>query len=149
MKKIKYIVIHCSATRSDRTYSPEQMLRDHRQRGFRTWGYHYYVRRDGMWLALRPETVAGAHAYGYNRCSIGVCYEGGLMPDGMPADTRTNAQQRTLRRLVAALLLRYPEAQVVGHRDLSPDSNADGCITPDEWIKLCPCFDARNEYVEL
>lgn len=71
------------------------------------------------------------------------------MPDGMPADTRTNAQQRTLRRLVAALLLRYPEAQVVGHRDLSPDSNADGCITPDEWIKLCPCFDARNEYVEL
>jgi hypothetical protein len=25
----------------------EQLLRDHRKRGFRTIGYHFYIRRDG------------------------------------------------------------------------------------------------------
>ena len=33
---VKYIVIHCSATRSTRDYTAEQLLRDHKTRGFRT-----------------------------------------------------------------------------------------------------------------
>ena len=44
---VKYIVIHCSATRSTRDYTAEQLLRDHKTRGFRTVGYHFYIRRDG------------------------------------------------------------------------------------------------------
>ena len=42
---VKYIVIHCSATRSTRDYTAEQLLRDHKTRGFRTVGYHFYIRR--------------------------------------------------------------------------------------------------------
>jgi N-acetyl-anhydromuramyl-L-alanine amidase AmpD len=38
----------------------------------------------------------------------------------------------------------YPSAEVLGHRDLSPDKNNDGKITPDEWLKACPCFDVRE-----
>lgn len=38
---VKYIVIHCSATRSTRDYTAEQLLRDHKTRGFRTVGYHF------------------------------------------------------------------------------------------------------------
>lgn len=38
---VKYIVIHCSATRSTRDYTTEQLLRDHKTRGFRTVGYHF------------------------------------------------------------------------------------------------------------
>ena len=34
---------------------------------------------------------------------------------------------------------------VVGHRDLSPDNNQDGKITPNEWLKTCPGFDAGWE----
>ena len=35
---VRFIVIHCSATQSDRDYTVEQLLRDHKVRGFRTIG---------------------------------------------------------------------------------------------------------------
>ena len=38
---VRFIVIHCSATQSDRDYTVEQLLRDHKVRGFRTIGYHF------------------------------------------------------------------------------------------------------------
>lgn len=44
---------------------------------------------------------------------------------------------------------KYPKAVIQGHRDFSPDLNKDGKITPNEWIKLCPCFDAKTEYANL
>ena len=34
----------------------------------------------------------------------------------------------------------------IGHRDASPDKNGDGKITKNEWIKECPCFDAKSEF---
>ena len=37
---VKYIVIHCSATRSTRDYTAEQLLRDHKTRGFRIAQLH-------------------------------------------------------------------------------------------------------------
>ena len=46
-KSIRFLVLHCSATRSNQSYSVEQLMRDHKQRGFRTIGYHFYIRRDG------------------------------------------------------------------------------------------------------
>jgi N-acetylmuramoyl-L-alanine amidase len=39
----------------------------------------------------------------------------------------------------------YPEARVVGHRDLSPDINGNGEVEPIEWTKECPCFKVREE----
>ena len=91
----------------------------------------------------------GAHVLGYNRCSYGVCYEGGLDDTGQPADTRTPAQRTALIQLLQLLLKLAPQATILGHRDLSPDRNGDGRITPDEWIKLCPCFDAQREYHDI
>jgi len=35
---------------------------------------------------------------------------------------------------------------IVGHRDLSPDLNNDGKIQEREWVKVCPTFDAIEEY---
>lgn len=49
-----------------------------------------------------------------------VCYEGGLDENGKAVDTHTPRQREVLRRLVHELRLRYPEAQVIGHRNLSP-----------------------------
>lgn len=86
---------------------------------------------------------------GHNRHSIGVCYEGGLDEAGHPADTRTDAQRTALRQLLATLRRRYPQARIVGHRDLSPDRNGDGIISRGEWVKHCPCFDATREYADL
>ena len=87
-----------------------------------------------------------AHARGYNSISLGVCFEGGLDANGKPADTRTPHQKEALHRLVGELLQRYPEAKVVGHRDLSPDTNYNGIVDPWERIKECPCFEVIEEF---
>ena len=41
MRKINYIVVHCSATREGCTLTSEALEAEHRRRGFRTTGYHY------------------------------------------------------------------------------------------------------------
>lgn len=142
-RAIHLLVIHCSATRNCDNYSPEQLIRDHVQRGFRGCGYHYYITKDGSLYGMRPVELPGAHVRGFNRRSIGICYEGGLDHKYVPADTRTPMQRQALTQLIHRLLELYPDAYVVGHRDLSRDRNHDGIITPDEWSKLCPCFDAK------
>lgn len=146
---IRYIVLHCSATRSTQDYSPEALERDHRARGFRSIGYHYYVRRSGEVIPCRPLDQIGAHVRGYNHCSWGVCYEGGLDNTGQPADTRTPKQRASLLRLLRQLKGYAPHARILGHRDLSPDCNGDGRITPEEWLKSCPCLSAEDEYAPL
>ena len=73
--------------------------------------------------------MEGAHATGYNRHSIGICYEGDLDIRGRPCDTRTPEQKDTLYKLIERLKEDYPEARVVGHRDL-PGVKKD-----------CPCFE--------
>lgn len=142
-RRIDLLVVHCSATRTQDRYLPPQLIQDHKQLGYSTAGYHYYITRDGRLYELRSVTLPGAHARGYNKYSIGICYEGGLDAQYRPRDTRTPEQRQMLTQLIWNLQRRYPEAMVVGHRDLSPDRNGDGRITPDEWLKVCPCFDAQ------
>lgn len=145
-RNINLIVVHCSATPVNRDYTPDQLLRDHKARGFNSWGYHFYIRKNGQRVALRPLELAGAHVTGFNRDSIGICYEGGIDANGKPADTRTDLQKLALIALLRELVVHYPDAEICGHRDLSPDKDGDGVIEPQEWIKMCPCFDAKKEY---
>ena len=136
MRKIDLIVVHCSATRCDRRFSVEDLIAWHDAR-FGFTGYHYYITRDGHVYQTRHEQLVGAHAVGYNQHSIGVCYEGGLTPDGRPDDTRTREQKAALHALLKSLKVDYPDAVILGHRDL-PNVHKD-----------CPCFDAREEYKNL
>ena len=129
-RPIELSVIHCSATRSDCPFPLEAVIACHRARGFATIGYHYYLTRDGTVHAGRPLYQEGAHVTGHNRRSIGICYEGGLNPDGIPADTRTEAQKESLLKLLHRLKTDYPQARIVGHHDLDPR-------------KACPCFEVR------
>lgn len=148
-ENIRYIVVHCSATRCNASYPAWLLESDHIKRGYKCAGYHYYIGRNGSIVPMRPLSIPGAHVRGYNYCSIGVCYEGGLAADGYPCDTRTASQKRSLERLLRQLKARYPLAMVVGHRDLSPDRNGDGKVSSYEWLKACPCFDAVKEYAQL
>ena len=136
MRKIDLIVVHCSATRCDRRLSVEDLIACHDAR-FGFTGYHYYITRDGRTYQTRHENLVGAHAVGYNQHSIGVCYEGGLTPEGRPADTRTREQKAALHALLKSLKVDYPDAVILGHRDL-PNVHKD-----------CPCFDAAKEYQSL
>lgn len=146
MRKIDYLIIHCSATREGHILTPEALDLEHRRRGFRMTGYHYYIRRDGTTVLTRPLELVGAHTKGYNKHSIGICYEGGLDARGNPKDTRTPEQRSALRQLTAQLLHRFKgNIRVCGHRDLSPDLDGDGTVQPREWTKQCPCFDVGKE----
>ncbi len=148
-RKINLIVVHCSATREDKNYSPKQLEREHKARGFNSAGYNYYITKDGVIHPMRPLDVIPAHAKGYNANSIGVCYEGGIDKNGKAADTRTEQQKESLIELLMALVTEFPDAKICGHRDLSPDLNGDGKITSNEWTKMCPCFDAIEEYKNI
>ena len=141
---INLIVIHCSATRVDRDFTEHDLEACHRRRGFSGAGYHFYIRKDGRIVSMRAVERVGAHALGYNGNSIGVCYEGGLDGHYHPADTRTPQQMHSLRVLLRVLLKDYPGCRVCGHRDLSPDRNGDGRVSPEEWVKECPCFDCAE-----
>lgn len=149
------IVIHCSATKENQDVSAETIDKWHADRGFKRSnptnnlkhiGYQYYIRKDGTVIKGREENEVGAHAKGYNSKSIGICYEGGLDNNGKPKDTRTEAQKRAINNLMDDICGRWDIMDIVGHRDLSPDLNGDGIITPNEWIKVCPCFEVKEDF---
>ena len=134
LKEVKYLVVHCTATKLSQRVSVEDIDRWHKARGWSGIGYHWYVDRDGHIFPGRSEREAGAHVIGYNHCSIGICYEGGLDEQGNSADTRTPAQKSALLFIIKDLKQSYPNAIVLGHRDF-PGVHKD-----------CPCFDAKTEY---
>jgi N-acetyl-anhydromuramyl-L-alanine amidase AmpD len=137
-REVRLLVVHCSATRYDRNLSIEALRRCHLARGFASIGYHFYITRDGEVHICRPVHQIGAHATGWNDRSIGICYEGGLNERGQPADTRTYAQKCSLLDLLRQLKTDYPQAEILGHYQLSSSIH-----------KACPCFDAREQYREL
>lgn len=143
-KTTELLVVHCSATRPTQDVGVREITQWHRQRGFDTVGYHYVIRRNGEVESGRPEHAIGAHVKGHNAKSIGVCLIGGIDAAGKPANNFTSAQFDSLRELLQQLRQRYPEARILGHRDLSPDRNGDGIIQPTEFIKACPSFDVAT-----
>ena len=90
--------------------------------------------------ALTTENLESEHR---RRGFHGIGYHYYIRRD--PADTRTPEQKSALRLLVHQLLKRFRKSYVCGHRDLSPDLNGNGVVEPEEWIKVCPCFDVGKE----
>ena len=136
--QIKYLVVHCTATPEGREVTAAEIRRWHREKGWRDIGYHYVVLLDGTVESGRSEATPGAHAQGVNQMSLGIVYAGGLASDGKTAkDTRTPAQKASLVKLLTSLKTKYPQAQIIGHRDV-PGTN-----------KACPSFNAKTEYMNL
>ena len=150
MRPIHTLVWHCTASRETSSQSIADVRRFHMQvNKWRDVGYHLLVRRDGSVELGRPESQVGAHVAGHNMGTLGYAYEGGLDATGRAKDTRTAAQKATMLRLTEQAIARHRLRRVTGHRDLSPDLNGDGIISPSEWTKQCPCFDASSEYMPL
>ena len=135
---VSYIIIHCTATRETQDYTPEQLKRDHMARGFIDVGYHFYIRKDGTVTQHRQLNEVGAHCRPFNRCSIGVCYEGGLDANGKPKDTRTLKQRASLVGLILDLKQKFPKAKIRGHNEM-----------PGAVPKACPCFKPSKEFAYL
>lgn len=137
MRKINNLVIHCSATKEGQDFHAADIDKWHKAQGWQCIGYHYVIDLDGTIEKGRDESVAGAHVSGHNSDSIGICYIGGLDKNGKSKDTRTEKQKDSIIRLLFQLLCKYPEADILGHRDF-PNVKKD-----------CPCFEVRKDYDPL
>jgi len=155
MSKVKRIVIHHSAS----DFGSASLIRDwHMKRGWRDIGYHFvicnsYIQkgfkipcRNGLvevgrlidgdnWL---DKSEIGAHVYGYNKSSIGICMIGNK--------EFTSQQMKSLVYLCSHLCRRYSlasEIDLFGHYELNPNK-------PD-----CPGFDMEilrarvSQYTDL
>lgn len=108
MRKIKEIILHCTATKAGQKLTVADIDRWHKARGFDCIGYHYVIYQDGSVHEGRPVSLCGAHCKGHNTFSVGVAYVGGVEDDGRtPKDTRTEAQKAALKKLVRELMTKY------------------------------------------
>lgn len=137
MRQINKLIIHCSATPEKKDFDVEDITKWHLENGWSGCGYHYVIKLDGTVQEGRPLTKNGAHTYGHNRDSIGICYIGGMSPKMAKwKDTRTDEQKEALVKLLLDLKKDYPDAEIYGHKDFTRH-------------KECPSFDAKTEYANL
>jgi len=126
-----YIVVHCAATKASMDIGLTEIRKWHVQgNGWRDVGYHYIIRRNGEVELGRSIRDTGAHAAGYNHKSVGLCMVGGMAEDNSAENNFTAQQWTALLDLVKQLKADYPEADVIGHNEISE--------------KECPSFDVQK-----
>ena len=140
MRQIKRIFVHCTAGSQKTTL--KQLENEFKAKGWNAPGYHYVVFPDGKVEQMLDESKISNGVKGYNSTSINVAYVGGVDSKLKPIDNRTEAQKDALITLLSGLRERYPDAHIMGHRDIWGKD-------PKKWQKWCPCFDAEAEYAEI
>lgn len=132
MRKINKIILHCSATKEGKNFTVEDITLWHKERGFKTIGYHFVIYLDGSVHVGRLIEDIGAHVSGHNSDSIGICYIGGLDSDGSPKDTRTPEQIIAMHAIIKGLQAFLPDITIHGHNEFAN--------------KACPCFNVKKEF---
>lgn len=150
--RVKWLVLHYSATPIERVTTYEDIEAMHKARGFKEIGYHAYGPRSGGWqegrdLSKSGRFEMGAHSKGENDESVGYCYEGGVRIDDIHSgfDSRTSAQTEAMISWIDQMLERFggdgidptKGPVVTGHRDMP------GAATQ------CPGFDATAWWAEV
>jgi N-acetylmuramoyl-L-alanine amidase len=142
MKKLTYLIIHCTATAQGRAVTANEIRRWHTSpvaqggRGWKQVGYsdmihltgvlENLVRYDNNDVVDSWEITNGAS--GINSISRHVVYVGGCDTDGKtPKDTRTAGQRQTLAAYIKNVIKLHPEIKIAGHNQFAP--------------KACPSFD--------
>lgn len=148
MRKIKRIFIHCTASFQNTT-TEETLRKEFKDRGWKNPGYHYVVMPNGSIVNMLSEDKVSNGVAGYNSTSINIAYVGGIDKHLRAIDNRTPEQKAALTMLLRTLRIKYPNAIILGHRDISPDKNKNGKIDSWEYIKQCPCFNASVEYQSI
>lgn len=128
-----HIVIHCSATFPSSDIGVREIRQWHLGRGWLDVGYHFIIKRDGTIEEGRPVDVVGSGVKNHNHNTLHICLVGGA-PKGDPYGFEANfteAQNKSLKELVAKCQTYYSRADVIGHHDL--DSG-----------KACPSFNVSH-----
>lgn len=149
MRTISRIFVHCTAS-YQQTTTLKSLQAEFKAKGWKLPGYHYVIFPDGKIRQMLDESRVANGVKDYNKHSIHIAWVGGIdkqHPQGI--DNRTLDQKMALFDLVTKMKLKYRNAIVMGHRDISPDLNHNGIVDPWERIKACPCFDAMVEYMDI
>ena len=134
-RKIKYIVVHCTA--SPRSTTVEAIKNHWKNIGWKNVGYHKIVKPNGDVVTLAPDGVITNGVKGHNFESVHVSYIGGIDSRLQPIDNRTQGQKDALSQVLHEWRKLYPTAIIQGHRDFP------------EAKKACPSFDAKKEYANI
>lgn len=143
-RDIKRLFVHATAS-NQRTTTVNTLKAEFKARGWKNPGYHYVVFPDGKVVQMLSEGLVANGVKGYNSTAVHVSWVGGYKG----VDNRTEAQKASLLRILKELRGKYPSAEILGHRDISRDTNHNGIVDPWERIKECPCFEAKKEYREI
>ena len=144
MAKLKYLVLHCTATAEGREVTSDEIRAWHTNpvskggRGWKQVGYTDLIHLDGRVERLvsnnedanvDPWEITNGAA-GYNSVSRHVVYAGGVATDGKTAkDTRTQAQKMAMEAYVKDFHKRFPKVRIIGHGEVA--------------AKACPSFDVQ------
>lgn len=144
MAKLKYLVLHCTATPEGREVSSDEIRAWHTNpvskggRGWKQVGYTDLIHLNGEVERLvnnnedanvDPWEITNG-AKGYNSVSRHVVYSGGVAADGKtPKDTRTKAQRQAMEAYVKDFHKRFPKVRIIGHNEVA--------------AKACPSFDVQ------
>ena len=144
MARLKYLVLHCTATAEGREVTSDEIRAWHTNpvskggRGWKQVGYTDLIHLDGRVERLvsnnedanvDPWEITNGAA-GYNSVSRHVVYAGGVATDGKTAkDTRTQAQKQAMEAYVKDFHKRFPKVRIIGHGEVA--------------AKVCPSFDVQ------
>lgn len=144
MAKLKYLVLHCTATPEGRDVTSAQIRQWHTApvsaggRGWKQVGYTDLIHTDGRVERLvnnnedanvDPWEITNG-AKGYNSVSRHVVYAGGCDSKMNPKDTRTAAQLKAMEAYVKDFHRRFPDVRIIGHNEIA--------------AKACPSFDVQK-----
>ncbi len=140
--RLKYLVIHCTATPEGQEVSASDIKRWHTSlppegRGWKQVGYTDLFHLDGTIERLVANNEdANVDTWeitngvaGYNGISRHIVYAGGVDADNIKIaeDTRTPAQREAMKRYILDFHRKHPLVKIVGHNQLA--------------VKACPSFD--------
>jgi hypothetical protein len=131
MAKLKYLVIHCTATPEGREVSAADIRRWHTSPAP---GRVERLVANNEDANVDPWEITNGAA-GYNSISRHIVYAGGCDAGMKPKDTRTAGQKEALRKYVLDFHARHPSVKIVGHNQLAS--------------KACPSFDVAAWLLEI
>jgi len=132
-KKIRYLIIHHTATLRDKT-TFWAVRKYHILKGWETIGYHWFITPQKIYRG-RNEKYVGAHcSYGtYNKKSLGICLTGNF-----ETEKPTTTQIEFLKKIVDGLCAKYkiPRKNILGHRETGAKTLCPGRHLLPYIIKL-------------
>jgi hypothetical protein len=133
LEKVEYLIIHHTSRNNDFPFFVR--LRHKYLRGWDDIGYHYLIggtgffTKNGRIYPGRPEGMKGAHTFGYNRRSLGICLIGNF-----EKTAPSKEQFESLFSLLEQKAKQYsvPIEKILGHGELPGADTA----CPGKWVDM-------------